>query len=108
MFKKAHHWIHPELVERSPHHHTVSLRSILMLLFHLYPVDPSVFSSVRLPSKFPDQNSVCVSHFPHAVCPFCLILLDSITVYKSKKSKAVPLHAMEAHGGRGGIAPTQS
>jgi hypothetical protein len=24
------------------------------------------------------------------------------------KSKAVPLHAMEAHGGRGGIAPTHS
>jgi hypothetical protein len=27
---------------------------------------------------------------------------------KVKKSKAVPLHAMEAHGGRGGIAPTHS
>jgi hypothetical protein len=27
---------------------------------------------------------------------------------KSKKSKAVPLHAMEALGGRGGIAPTHS
>jgi hypothetical protein len=27
---------------------------------------------------------------------------------KSKKSKALPLHAMEAHGGRGGIAPTHS
>jgi hypothetical protein len=27
---------------------------------------------------------------------------------KSKKSKAVPLHAMEAHWGRGGIAPTHS
>jgi hypothetical protein len=25
-----------------------------------------------------------------------------------KKSKAVPLHAMEAHGERGGIAPTHS
>jgi hypothetical protein len=25
-----------------------------------------------------------------------------------KKSKAVPLHAMEAHGGRGGTAPTHS
>jgi hypothetical protein len=24
------------------------------------------------------------------------------------KSKAVPLHAMEAHGGRGGIAPSHS
>jgi hypothetical protein len=27
---------------------------------------------------------------------------------KKVKSKAVPLHAMEAHGGRGGIAPTHS
>jgi hypothetical protein len=25
-----------------------------------------------------------------------------------KKDKAVPLHAMEAHGGRGGIAPTHT
>jgi hypothetical protein len=25
-----------------------------------------------------------------------------------KKSKAVPLHAMEAHGGRGGVAPTHT
>jgi hypothetical protein len=25
-----------------------------------------------------------------------------------KKKKAVPLHAMEAHGGRGGIAPTHT
>jgi hypothetical protein len=25
-----------------------------------------------------------------------------------KKSKAVPLHATEAHGGKGGIAPTHS
>jgi hypothetical protein len=30
-------------------------------------------------------------------------MLDNI-----KKSKAVPLHAMEAHGGRGGIAPTHT
>jgi histone-lysine N-methyltransferase SETMAR len=27
---------------------------------------------------------------------------------KKKKSKVVPLHAMEAHGGRGGIAATHS
>jgi hypothetical protein len=27
---------------------------------------------------------------------------------KVKKGKAVPLHAMEALGGRGGIAPTHS
>jgi hypothetical protein len=29
-------------------------------------------------------------------------------IYKVKKSKGVPLHAMEAHGVRGGIAPTHS
>jgi hypothetical protein len=28
--------------------------------------------------------------------------------FRSKKSKAVPLHAMEAYRGRGGIAPTHS
>jgi hypothetical protein len=28
--------------------------------------------------------------------------------YISKVSKAAPLHAMEAHGGRGGIAPTHT
>jgi hypothetical protein len=27
---------------------------------------------------------------------------------KKEKSKAVPLHAMEAYGGTGGIAPTHS
>jgi hypothetical protein len=27
---------------------------------------------------------------------------------KKKKSKAVPLHTLKAHGGRGGIAPTHS
>jgi hypothetical protein len=27
---------------------------------------------------------------------------------KKVKSKAVPLHAMEAHGGRGGITPTHT
>jgi hypothetical protein len=29
-------------------------------------------------------------------------------MYKPVKSKAVPLHAMVAHGGRGGIAPTHT
>jgi hypothetical protein len=37
-----------------------------------------------------------------------LKLLHLLSVRKSKKSKAVPLHAMEAHGGRGGTAPTHS
>jgi hypothetical protein len=37
--------------------------------------------------------------------------LYNILIYiyiKSKKSKAVPLHAIEAHWGRRGIAPTHS
>jgi hypothetical protein len=34
-------------------------------------------------------------------------LYSSFSIIK-KKSKAVLLHAMEAHGGRGGIAPTHS
>jgi hypothetical protein len=39
-----------------------------------------------------------------------LIVFITLTVslLLVKKSKAVPLHAMEAHGGRGGIAPTHS
>jgi hypothetical protein len=32
----------------------------------------------------------------------------TVELYKKKKGKAVPLHAMEALGGRGGIAPTHS
>jgi hypothetical protein len=38
----------------------------------------------------------------------------SVTIKKSfflvkvKNGKGVPLHAMEAHGGRGGIAPTHT
>jgi hypothetical protein len=33
---------------------------------------------------------------------------ESTSNVKSKKVKAVPLHAMKAFGGRGGIAPTHS
>jgi hypothetical protein len=33
---------------------------------------------------------------------------NSMKYGKKSKSKAVPLHAMEALGGRGGIAPTHS
>jgi hypothetical protein len=46
--------------------------------------------------------------------PLCYIhtcQLSKITnheVFVRHKSKAVPLHAMEVHGGRGGIAPTHS
>jgi hypothetical protein len=43
---------------------------------------------------------------PSKCGPLGAIANDS---YRKKvKSKAVPLHAMEAHGGRGGIAPTHS
>jgi hypothetical protein len=37
----------------------------------------------------------------------CLVCTNELAKAK-KKSKAVPLHAMEALGGRGGIAPTHS
>jgi hypothetical protein len=33
---------------------------------------------------------------------------EQVEVKSKKKSKAVPLHAMEALGGRGDIAPTHS
>jgi hypothetical protein len=36
---------------------------------------------------------------------FCM---EVDTKQKKKKSKVIPLHAMEAHEGRGGIAPTHS
>jgi hypothetical protein len=39
----------------------------------------------------------------------CYIFSSIIfSLCSKKKSKAVPLHAMEAFGGRGGIAPTHS
>jgi hypothetical protein len=43
------------------------------------------------------------------LCPFDAFMEPSPQLFViKKKSKAVPLHAMEAHGGRGGIAPTHS
>jgi hypothetical protein len=38
----------------------------------------------------------------------CLYVVSTHNVIENKKSKAVPLHAMEALGGRGGVAPTHS
>jgi hypothetical protein len=38
----------------------------------------------------------------------CVYIYIYIYIYIYKVSKAVPLHAMEALGGRGGIAPTHS
>jgi hypothetical protein len=37
-----------------------------------------------------------------------VVLISTISKVKKKKSKAVLLHAMEAHGGRGGTAPTHA
>jgi hypothetical protein len=39
-----------------------------------------------------------------------IVIDDEAISFKEKKSKskAVPLHAMEAHGGRGGIAPAHT
>jgi hypothetical protein len=43
--------------------------------------------------------------FPFVIGVFLLRIIAGNTV---KKSKVIPLHAMEAHGVRGGIAPTHS
>jgi hypothetical protein len=43
----------------------------------------------------------------HLLNPDCIRLINLKVLCKSKV-KAVPLHAMEAHGGRGGIAPTHT
>jgi hypothetical protein len=37
-----------------------------------------------------------------------VIFYDKSTIKKKKKSKVIPLHAMEASGVRGGMAPTHS
>jgi transcriptional regulator len=37
-----------------------------------------------------------------------LKIMHHVQTSKSKKNKAVPLHAMVAHGGRGGIASTHT
>jgi hypothetical protein len=67
---------------------------------------------------------ICYKHDDKAIIIIIIIIILSVVVstpslsvlparisdeIKSKvKSKAVPLHAMEALGGRGGIAPTHS
>jgi hypothetical protein len=48
-------------------------------------------------------------HCGGGACVLTLQVHDNIYIYSKKvKSKAVPLHAMEAHGGRGGVAPTHT
>jgi hypothetical protein len=44
-------------------------------------------------------------YFSEITLPY---ILEGSHLYISKKSKVVPLHAMEALGGGGGIAPTHS
>jgi hypothetical protein len=45
------------------------------------------------------MNNLCV-----LTSMSCLFVL----IYSKSKNKAVPLHAMEALGGRGGVTPTHS
>jgi hypothetical protein len=45
---------------------------------------------------------------PYNQFPEVVMGIRLMTKVTKKKSKAVPLHAMEAHGVRGGIAPTHS
>jgi hypothetical protein len=52
-------------------------------------------------------QKISLSNFKYFVY-HTLKLLTSSLKYIVKVSKAVPLHAMEALGGRGGIAPTHS
>jgi hypothetical protein len=48
------------------------------------------------------------------LCVLKLTLTETYSLFPlhkfivKKKSKAVPLHVMEAHGGRGGITPTHT
>jgi hypothetical protein len=44
----------------------------------------------------------------HTMLGACFEFIHCNQLKYSCKSKAVPLHAMEAHGGRGGIAPTHT
>jgi hypothetical protein len=51
------------------------------------------------------HNSVSIYKFVNYQKMLSLFLTD----YKGKgKGKGVPLHAMEAHGGKGGIAPSHT
>jgi hypothetical protein len=53
------------------------------------------------------QNAFLISSM-RSTCPVLLICLDFHPKQYFIKGKAVPLHAMEAHGVRGGEAPTHS
>jgi hypothetical protein len=57
-------------------------------------------------------NDMCkVTNYAPRKCNLCVALekmFPLLCVKDIGKGKAVPLHAMEALGGRGGIAPTHS
>jgi hypothetical protein len=73
---------------------------------------------VRLCSLFSFLYRLFFLYFLHSLFLFSLInslyfflvlsLLSSSTALRRSKGKVVPLHALEAFGGRGGIAPTHS
>jgi hypothetical protein len=99
-----------------------SLHPPSSLPFSWYPLQdlfgPSVVShslnvSVRykLFVSIPLNTEFCKLIFSLLSWFYILSFLDILAqrFQKSiKKSKAVPLHAMQAHGGRGGIAPTHT
>jgi hypothetical protein len=65
---------------------------------------------VRLHNKFKlDSTPLSITvHMLNAVREIIHFINWSKSVLTSLKGKAVPLHAMEALGGRGSIAPTHS
>jgi hypothetical protein len=59
----------------------------------------------QLEIHFPTSNETerLIQHIHHYEFYFFFVLKG-----KKKKGKVIPLHAMQAHGVRGGIAPTHS
>jgi hypothetical protein len=87
--------------------HASLVRSDMQISKQVY-TSFSWFDSLSLSYNVSSSDSRSV--FVRNILVFFREPLNSDEVYnvKSKKSKAVPLHAMEALGGRGGIAPTHS
>jgi hypothetical protein len=58
----------------------------------------------------PEDDAVGSKHVELIITvTIMIVVLGQLLLHvKGKKGKAVPLHAMEAHGERGGIAPTHS
>jgi hypothetical protein len=70
--------------------------AIFSTLLSLHPSGPNILLS----TLFSNILNLCSS--------FNVRDQDSDPYKSKKKSKAVPLHAMEAHWGKGGIAPTHT